>query len=283
MLTLEDLPFELLMHVHLLSLSHALPVVSRHLRAVFASTTAHHRARFLLLRHDHKTLSHAIKYPTCTLDVVHALERLAKLRGKRLKCSTLPRRLVKGLGKGAAGKGAAGKGGGQGDGQGDNDGVDLELITYLLDTYNASPNSHDGYPLARAVFARHLPLIRLLLQYGADPALKDGWAVTTAIANGDADLVKLLMEREVERDEDDGDEGPLHEVVLERGGGRKSSKKRRRDSGGGGGKRRRVAMGDRCRATKEMLETAVKAKQWGIVDYLTAKGAPPSISVLAML
>ncbi|GAA5907049.1 hypothetical protein JCM8208_004499 [Rhodotorula glutinis] len=278
MLTFEDLPFELLMHVHLLSLSHTLPIVSRHLRATFASTTPHHRARFLFLRHDHKTLSHAIKYPICTLDVVHALERLAKLRGKRLKCSTLPRRLVKGLGKTGAAKGS-GKGGGKPDGD-----VDLELITYLLDTYHASPNSHDGYPLARAVFARHLPLIRLLLQSGANPALKDGWAVTTAIANGDADLVKLLMEREVERDDEDdsADEGPLHEVVLERGGG-KASKKRRRDSGGGGGKRRRVAMGDRCRATKEMLETAVKAKQWGIVDYLTAKGAPPSLSVLAML
>lgn len=74
------------------------------------------------------------------------------------------------------------------------------------------------------------------------------------------------MEREVEREDEDG---PLQEVVLPREGG-KSSKKRRRDSGGGGGKRRR--MDDRCKATKEMLETAVKAKQWGIVDYLTAKG-----------
>jgi len=253
------------MQVHLLSLSPALPIVSRHLRAVFSSSTPHHRARFLFLRHDHKTFAHAIKYPTCTLDVVHALERLAKARGKRLKCSTLPRRLVKGLGKSRSDKA-----GSKGVDQIVDDIVDLELITYLLATYNASPNSHDGYPLARAVFARHLPLIRLLLEYGADPALKDGWAVTTAIANGDADLVKLLMEREVERDDDD-DEGPLHEVVLERDGG-KSSKKRRRDSGGGGGKRRRL--GDRCKATKEMLETAVKAKQWGIVDYLTAKGAP---------
>ncbi|TNY23874.1 hypothetical protein DMC30DRAFT_413787 [Rhodotorula diobovata] len=262
MLTLEDLPFELLIHIHLLSLSHALPNVSRHLRSTFAATSPHHRARYLFLRHDHKPLSHAVKYPVCTLDVVHALERLARERGKKLKCSTLPRRLVKGLGKGSSKK---------------DDDVDLPLITYLLDEYRVSPNSHDGYPLARAVFARHLPLVRLLLKYGADPALKDGWAVTTAIANGDADLVKLLMEREVEREDEDG---PLQEVVLPREGG-KSSKKRRRDSGGGGGKRRR--MDDRCKATKEMLETAVKAKQWGIVDYLTAKGAPPSLNVLAML
>ncbi|GAA6046653.1 hypothetical protein JCM3770_003098 [Rhodotorula araucariae] len=261
MLSLEDLPFELLMHIHLMSLSPALPNLSRHLRSVFAATSPRHCAQYLTLRHEHKTLAHAIKYPICSLEVVHALERLAQERGKKLKCSNLPRRLVKGLGK---------------SGSKDDD-VDLPLITYLLDKYGATPNSHDGYPLARAVFARHLPLIRLLLHHGANPALKDGWAVTTAIANGDVDLVKLLMEREVDRGDADG---PLQEVVLQPREG-KSAKKRRRDSGGGGGKRR--CMGDRCRATKEMLETAVKAKQWAIVDYLTAKGAQPSLSVLAML
>ncbi|GAA6010440.1 hypothetical protein JCM10207_001305 [Rhodosporidiobolus poonsookiae] len=255
--SLEDLPVELLLHIHLLSLSSTLPRVSRHLRAVFSDTSPFHRARFLLLRHDRKTLAHAVKYSICTLDVIHVLERLAAAQGKRLKCPQLPRRLVKGLGKGGE--------------------VDMPLVTYLLEHYGASPNSQDGYPLARAVFARHLPLIRLLLRHGADPALKDGWAVTTAIANGDADLVKLLMERESPREEVPDE---VDEVVLKENGGKKA-KKRRRDSAGGGGKRRK--MEDRCIATREMLETAVKAKQWGIVDYLTSKGALPSISVLGML
>lgn len=228
-----------------------MPNVSRHLRSLFTATSPHHRALYLTLRHERKTLAHAVKYSICTLEVVHHLERIAQARGKKLKCPQLPRRLVKGLGTGVK-----------------NDNIDLPLITYLLEHYRASPNSQGGYPLARAVFARHLPLIRLLLRHGADPALKDGCAVTTAIANGDADLVKLLMEREVERD--DAMDEPLHEVVLQAGGGG-SGKKRRRDSGGGGGKRRKVE--DRCAATKEMLETAVKAKQWAIVDYLTAKGA----------
>ncbi|GAA5968504.1 hypothetical protein JCM11641_007662 [Rhodosporidiobolus odoratus] len=258
-LRLEGLPVELLLHIHLISLSPALPHVSRHLHSLFASTSPHHRARFLALRHDRKTLSHAVKYPICTLPVVHALERQAAAQGKKLKCPQLPKRVVKGLRRG-------------GDGTED---IDLPLITYLLERYGASPNSKEGYPLARAVFARHLPLIRLLLKHGADPSLRDGWAVTTAISNGDADLVKLLMEREPERDEVAEDEAVLKKC---KGTG---AKKRRRDSSGGGGKRRK--MEDRCKATNEMLETAVKAKQWAIVDYLTAKGALPSIGVLGML
>ncbi|KWU43447.1 hypothetical protein RHOSPDRAFT_19601, partial [Rhodotorula sp. JG-1b] len=212
---------QLLYDIHLASLSSALPVLSRYLRQVFAATSPYHRARYLCLRHDRKTLAHAVKYGICNLDVVHALEKQASARGKKLKCPQLPRRLVKGVGR------IAGK---------DPTEVDMTFIAYLLDHYSASPNSHDGYPLARAVFARHLPLIRLLLAHGADPGLKDGWAVTTAISHGDFDL------------------------------------KRRRDSDGGGGKRRK--MEDRCAATSIMLETAVKSKQWAIVDYLTAKGAP---------
>ncbi|GAA5831941.1 hypothetical protein JCM11251_002759 [Rhodosporidiobolus azoricus] len=267
-LTLEDLPAELLLHVHLLSLSSHLPYVSRHLHSIFASTSSFHRARYLLLRHDRKTLSHAVKYQICTLDVIHALERLAFAEGKRLKCPQLPRRVVRGL---------SSKGGDE------ERAVDLPLITYLLENYGASANSHNGYPLARAVFSRHIPLIRLLLRHGADPSQQDGWAVTTAIANGDAHLVKMLMEREPEREEDAEEAGGgRDEVVLrEKEGVNGAKKRKKRRESGGGGKRRK--MEDRCKATKEMLETAVKAKQWGIVDYLTAKGALPSMDVLGML
>lgn len=243
---------QLLYDIHLASLSSALPVLSRYLRQVFAATSPYHRARYLCLRHDRKTLAHAVKYGICNLDVVHALEKQASARGKKLKCPQLPRRLVKGVGR------IAGK---------DPTEVDMTFIAYLLDHYSASPNSHDGYPLARAVFARHLPLIRLLLAHGADPGLKDGWAVTTAISHGDFDLVKLLMEPGSERSDE-----PLSDDVVLVAKGSRTAKKRRRDSDGGGGKRRK--MEDRCAATSIMLETAVKSKQWAIVDYLTAKGAP---------
>ncbi|TKA52349.1 hypothetical protein B0A53_04817 [Rhodotorula sp. CCFEE 5036] len=246
----EDLPVELLYDIHLTSLSSALPVLSRYLRQVFTATSPYHRARYLYLRHDRKTLAHAVKYGICNLDVVHALEKQASARGKKLKCPQLPRRLVKGVGR------IAGK---------DPTEVDMPFIAYLLDRYSASPNSHDGYPLARAVFARHLPLIRLLLAHGADPGLKDGWAVTTAISHGDFDLVKLLMEPGSERTDE-----PLSDDVVLVAKGSRTAQKRRRDSDGGGGKRRK--MEDRCAATSIMLETAVKSKQWAIVDYLTAKG-----------
>ncbi|GAA5984553.1 hypothetical protein JCM10908_003396 [Rhodotorula pacifica] len=266
---LVDLPVELLYDIHLASLSSALPVLSRYFRSVFAATSPFHRAQYLYLRHDRKTLAHAVKYGICNLDVMHALEKQASARGKKLKCPQLPRRLVKGVGRIAG----AGK---------DPTEVDLPFIAYLLDKYSASPNSHEGYPLARAVFARHLPLVRLLLSHGADPGLKDGWAVTTAISNGDHDLVKLLMERGAERDDDDDDTEPASEdTVLVAKGSPRPAKKRRRESNGGGGKRRK--MEDRCQATSIMLETAVKAKQWTIVDYLTAKGARPSLNVLSML
>lgn len=276
---------QLLYDIHLTSLSSALPVLSRYLRQVFTATSPYHRARYLYLRHDRKTLAHAVKYGICNLDVVHALEKQASARGKKLKCPQLPRRLVKGVGR------IAGK---------DPTEVDMPFIAYLLDRYSASPNSHDGYPLARAVFARHLPLIRLLLAHGADPGLKDGWAVTTAISHGDFDLVKLLMEPGSERTDE-----PLSDDVVLVAKGSRTAQKRRRDSDGGGGKRRK--MEDRCAATSIMLETAVKSKQWAIVDYLTAKvrhslrnvpwlaladsqiapcihtGARPSLNVLSML
>lgn len=209
---------------------------------MFSYSSSTHRASYLLARHPRSTLSHAIKYGICTLPVLHELERLSAAQGKKkLKCGELPRRLVKGLGQGEE--------------------VDLPMMEYLLGEYEASPNSKKGYFLARAVVARHDPLIRLLLSHGADPGMKDGWTVVQAIGLGDLALVKLLMEREAVT-------GGCEEVeeleVVEIG------KKRRRSSEGGGGKRRK--MEERCRATDAMLEAAVRAEKWDIVHYLRSKG-----------
>jgi hypothetical protein len=261
--SLTSLFHQLLYSIHLISLSPSLPHVSRHLSSLFSLASPHHRAWYLLLRHGRHTLSRAIKYPICDLTVVHSLERLVKQQGKQLRCSELPRRLVKGLGKFAGSDGDDETHSAQQD-----DHLDLPLITYLLETYSASPNSKHGYILARAVFARHYPLIRLLLKHGADPAMKDGWAVMAAIGMGDLDLVRLLMEREVNRDEgDDGEEAEFELSKRDRG----TAKKRRRDSGGGGGGKRR-RMEERCAATSEMLQAAVKGEHWRIVDYLTERG-----------
>ncbi|KAK4700390.1 hypothetical protein P7C70_g5855, partial [Phenoliferia sp. Uapishka_3] len=146
----------------------------------------------------------------------------------------------------------------------------------MLENYRSSPNSQGGYFLARAVLANHLPLIRLLLSHGADPAMKNGWAVNAAIGAGDLGLVKLLMERETEREA----AGEVGELETEGGGG-KGKKRRKSGEGGGGGKRRK--MESRCEPTSAMLAAAVKSQQWAIADYLTAKGALPSLEVLKML
>lgn len=249
---------QLLYHIHLLSLSPFLPQVSSHLATLFSLSTPSHRAQYLLARHERSTLSHSIKYAICDLGVVRALERIAQGRGKRLRCAELPRRLVQGLARAEDGVAA------DGEAREGSTAVDLPLLRYLLERYEASPNSKKGYFLARAVFARHIPLIRLLLAHGADPALKGGWAVTTAIGFGDLDLVKMLLEREVERDD------VPDEVELEGW----NARKRRGSGGGGGGKRRK--MEERCVATTEMLEVAIKGQQWDIATYLMAKGAPSS-------
>lgn len=176
--------------------------------------------------------------------------------------------------------------------------IDLPLITYLLTTYKSCPNSHQGYPLARAVFAQHYPLVRLLLGHGADPGLKEGWAVVTAISNRDEELVKGLIERgypirggesheeeDAKRIEGDGEERDRRTYYDDDDGKKKNKTKRKveESSPSNANKRIKLEGGDRCRANSEMLETAVKTKQWRLVDYLTAKGATPNLKVLKML
>lgn len=154
----------------------------------------------------------------------------------------------------------------------------MPLFTYLLQEYHASPNSKKGYLLARAVYARHLPLIRLLLRHGADPALGEGFAMNAAIGQGDLGLVKLLMEREVEREGEEEEEQVVEEEEEEGENDLGEKKKRRRRSStGGGGKRRKVGdeSGDRVTATRKMLEVAIKGKHRAIQEYLQGKGEWP--------
>lgn len=143
--------------------------------------------------------------------------------------------------------------------------LDISLVEHLLHHYQASPNAKKGYPLARAVYARHLDLIRLLLRYGADPSEARGWSVIAAIGNGDLEVVRLLLEGEnascLEKTDSTSEEEVLN---IERGRKRKSLDAPRV-------KRRRID--GECRtATREMLEVAVKGEQWEIVQYLRQRG-----------
>lgn len=158
--------------------------------------------------------------------------------------------------------------------------VDIPLITHLLSHYRASPNFKKGYPLARAVYARHLPLVRLLLAFDADPAESDAWCVLAAIGNGDLELVRLLLEREWPVLEDlETNEAEVDEDADDVLGGK--SKKRRKSGEFAVTKIRRLEYDDRCAVTRAMLEGAVKAERWEIVAYLRRKG--PSCIIFAFL
>ncbi|GAA5827061.1 hypothetical protein JCM5353_001856 [Sporobolomyces roseus] len=296
MLSLVDLPVELLLDIHLLSLSSSLPQVSRSFHQLFSTSSTFHKASYLILRHpSHKSLSHAIRYPICTLPVLESFERIHSIRGVgKLKCRQLPRRLFSSLTPSPSPSQS-------------NPNRHYTLIQYLLEEYQASPNSHTGYPLARAVFAGDLKMIQLLLKHGADPGLKQGWAVVTAIMSGSTgtstsqegqegegkgtrlELVRGLIERgyplPYPPQEEEKRESLGNDRKEKKHGKKQKKRKRVREEDDDSSKKnhKKVKFEDRCKPTAEMLEIAVKTKQWDIVDYLTKKGATPNLNVLKLL
>jgi len=61
-------------------------------------------------------------------------------------------------------------------------------------TPSANVNSHNGYPLIRAVQVRYLPLVELLIWNGADPTKRDNMAIMMAIRYRDLELTRVLMD-----------------------------------------------------------------------------------------
>lgn len=246
---MEKLPAELLESIHLHSLSAALPSLNRGLHAIFSETTTNHRARFLLLSHPQNTLHRALKHPITDLAVLHALERLCAKSKQILKTKELPRRLLSATP------------------------IDIPLIHYLLDHYSVSPNSKKGYFLSKAVFIENLPLVQLLLDYGADPTLNGNWSVRNAIAKGDLQLVRMLLEGDyVHPQLADDAARTLDDVEVDRNLVGKRTKRRISMESEGSTPRKKVKLGERCKATGEMLEVAVSRAEWRIVDYLRARG-----------
>lgn len=68
------------------------------------------------------------------------------------------------------------------------------LLEHLFSRYTPSPNSHRGYPLARAVLHGDTPLTAFLLTHGADPAEKDFLAVEIALTRRDIRVLRLLID-----------------------------------------------------------------------------------------
>ncbi|KAG6833373.1 hypothetical protein H0H87_007990 [Tephrocybe sp. NHM501043] len=133
------------------------------------------------------------------------------------------------------------------------------FLQYLLNSPgipDPNLNSFDGYALTKAVHARYVPLVRLLLKHGADPQRKNCLAIFVAIRQQDLTLVKLLIER---------DDSPYTELP-------------------GIGKRKRRKFEDRVIANAAMLRAAVKCGAKDIIDYLSyEKGCVPDIPTLRLM
>ncbi|KAF8632196.1 hypothetical protein AX15_001962 [Amanita polypyramis BW_CC] len=183
-----------------------------------------------------------LRYPLCNKDVLGIVYRRLSLgNANQVVSCELPKRLFRNLNP---------KPGNQL--WKDNDGP-LPFLHYLYNVpgLRPEPNSYEGYALTRAVYARHEPLIRFLLEHGALPSCKEGLCVMVAIRQKNLALVKLLMERE--------DKSSIN-------GGRKNKKRK---------------LEDRIVAGKEMLRLAVKCNARDIVEYLTQeKGVIPDMQTL---
>lgn len=145
----------------------------------------------------------------------------------------------------------------------------MDFVKYLLDKHGCSPDSSNGYFLARAVFAKHIELVDLLLSYGASPDMNDGWAVRNAISDGDLAMVRRLLELTPPSTSEQEDSLCTNDYERD-----DKAKKRRRSDADKSSPRKRRKVEMRCKPTPKMLSTAVQAQQWPIVDYLTSKGAP---------
>jgi hypothetical protein len=167
--------------------SDSLPIVCRRLHHIFQSAPPTIKADYLLgrcLAHPSKyphtsVISFALRYPLCrTLDVLEAfLRRSAACQSNGTLPVRLPRWLFRRLGP--SGEEA------------------LPLLRYLyglrFPSLHLIPNSHRGFPLASAVKAGAIPLVRFLLEHGASPHCANALAVRIAIKRRDLDLVRLLI------------------------------------------------------------------------------------------
>ncbi|CAH7667681.1 hypothetical protein PPACK8108_LOCUS2102 [Phakopsora pachyrhizi] len=188
-----------------------------------------------------------------------------------------------------------------------------EFIKTLLDDFDASPDVHNGYPLCKSILCKDLSLVRLLLDFDASLELKDNLIMDIDIAIGDLDLIRVLIELNFEHpierrpskymafknvkllwDENNkysydfntrknntiydynnfkGEPNVLRsketdEEIISR----LCEKIRFKD----------YRM-DRVKVTDQMLETAMKFKQYDIAHYFLDKGATPTLETLRMI
>lgn len=238
---------QIVLDIQLLACSPALPLVNRHLHAVFSRTSPLYRLRYVAARHrepagsspgtmatvtSSRMLSQALRYPACDLACARLIEERTK---KRQVVRKLPARFARVPPAGTERETRA-------------------LLAHVLREYRPDVDaSRDGYIFARAVQRRDTHTIRLLLCAGADPGRNDAYAVSLAIKQRDHTLLRALVERdhallqiskEHESEEEKAlllqDDRPRYEHVKPPGA---------------------------------LLKRAVEARQWNMVEYLRHKGA----------
>lgn len=149
------------------------------------------------------------------------------------------------------------------------DTIDFPILRYMLVELHANPDSSKGYPLARAVLARHIPLIHLLLHHGADPSVRENMSVMLAIGRNDTEITRMLIEY-TEPIVDVLDELVVCDSTTTAEGTACRRKRSLRDTSQKPRKKKRFT--DRIDVTSAMLELAVKQKHEPLIQYFLAKG-----------
>ncbi|KAH7907276.1 hypothetical protein BJ138DRAFT_521049 [Hygrophoropsis aurantiaca] len=255
---LIHLPVELLYEIQLFAVSQSLPNTCKDILNVFKNTPPSYRAQYLLASAvgnytlDYETITKILRYPLCTEEVLNAVFRISgsnRFRDLHFK-PELPRRLFRSMTPKLHNNGSPAW---------SEDDFPLPFLRYLYDCPNLCPpniNSHDGYPLTKAVHAGFIPLIRFLLDHGASPKFKNNLPVKIAIHRKDLVLVRMLIER--------------NEPHKPSGEKKRTSKRQRLE--------------DRVGITPEMVKTAAKIQARDIVEYFTRdKGCVPDMQTLLML
>ncbi|KAH9033443.1 hypothetical protein EDB84DRAFT_97822 [Lactarius hengduanensis] len=213
---LSSLPVELLYDIQFYAVSDSLPIVGRRLHHIFMSAPATIKADYLMgrrLAHPNKScrssiVSFALRYPLCrTPEVLDALLRRPAACPPKVTSVVvrLPRWLFRRLGP--SGEDA------------------LPLLRYLYGRRDRDlsirpiPDSHHGFPLASAVKAGAIPLVRFLLAQGASPYSKDALAVRLAVKRHDLDLVRLLIDTSKSFSEETGVGSDMLKFAVKFGAG----------------------------------------------------------------
>lgn len=176
--------------MQLIALSPAFPHTSKSLYQVFKAAPTSYKAQYIIRSIFSQKraattgiFTRALRYPLCNKDVLGILHQRLGDVTQAASCG-LPKWLFRNLNPSSQGQSLTGSD---------------EPLSFLQYLYNIpglrpDPNSNEGYALTRAVYARHEPLVRFLLEHGASPSHKDGLCIQIAIRQKNLALFKMLME-----------------------------------------------------------------------------------------